>query len=442
MQKSDIWNEIDRLAEMLGEVSDRLWREPELSSEEERSSALFKDILKKNGFIIKSIDGMPTAFIAEFGSGSPVIALLAEYDALPSLSQQVCAEEIPVEEGAPGHGCGHNLLGTALLGAALAGKKLLSETGFSGTIRLYGCPSEELLSGKVIMARKGAFKGCDLALTWHPGSENFSTNGGFLAMDSIKFHFSGKAAHAAAAPQAGRSALDAAELMNVGANYLREHIPDRARIHYSLTGDRYPPNIVPASASVWYYVRAPKRPEVEDITKRLIKVAQGAALMTETEVSIEKVTGCYELNINPVLCRLTEENLIKAPKPEYTQEELEFAAELQNTVGKRPKLMRRDVIPSDSIDITELTGSTDCGDVSYIMPMQFFNAACFPDGLALHTWQSCAAAGSALGKKGMIFAAKVLSGIVFDLVAEPELWREAAEEFKASTPPYVSPLEA
>lgn len=448
-EKIDAINYIDEISDGIRELSLKVWNNPETSGNEKESANLFREVLKSNGFEIKEIPGLDHAFIGEYGSGSPVIAVLGEYDALPGLSQKQDIKHNPVEENAPGHGCGHNLLGAAALGSALAIKKYLEETKKEGTIRFYGCPEEETLVGKVKMIKKGAFDGCDIALSWHPMNANTALREAFLANNSIKFRFHGISAHAAQSPESGRSALDAVELMNVGANYLREHVIDEARIHYTITNAGGAPNIVPKEAESWYYVRAPHRKDVEEITERLIKIAEGAALMTETTMEYEILGGTYELLRNDVLFDLTYKNMVEVELPEYTEEELEFAKEIQKTLdpkmveaetkkfisieGNEEVYIHQGVVEKEKTDSVKLSGSSDSGDVSWIMPMNLFLTATWPLGVPAHSWQATSASGSSLGMKGMLYAAKVFTAIAYDLLNDPSLVEGAKAEFNKKT---------
>lgn len=325
---------------------------------------------------------------------------------------------------------------------AIAIKKFLEESGISGTVRFYGCPEEELLSGKVKMAYYHMFDGCDAAITWHPMSANMVYDQGYLANASAKFYFKGKTSHAAFAPERGRSALDAVELMNVGSNYLREHVIDKTRIHYSTDSGGFAPNIVPDKASAWYFVRAPRMSDVKDTMARIVKIAQGAALMTETEVEVEMGCGCCEFQENNTYADLTYANLIEADGPKYTEEELALAKELQKSVDN--SIMEREqrlyqtydtamsmgVEPRELWKEAALTASSDTGDVSYIMPTNLFCTACWPVGCSPHTWQSTASSGSSLGEKGALYAAKVLAGIAYDLFTKPDAMVAIKKEFK------------
>ena len=458
MKKAELIRYLGDIGDEINQVNLEIWNHPELSGEEAKSAELYRNVLQKYGFAIKEVGPeMPHAFYAEYGSGSPVIAVLGEYDALPGLSQTVDTKPNPAVKHGPGHGCGHNLLGAAALGASLAIKKYLEETGKQGTIRFYGCPEEEFLIGKVKMIKAGAFAGCDLALSWHPMNVNAALERAYLANNSIKFKFHGISAHAAQSPESGRSALDAVELMNVGANYLREHVIDDARINYTITNAGGSPNIIPEEAESWYYIRAPHRKDVESITARLLKIAEGAALMTETRVEHQILGGCYHLLPNQVLHELTYKNMTEIDPPSYTEQELEFARALQESLdpdlvegeihkfmtdtGDKPYI-HQGVLDQEQARSVIVSGSSDSGDVSWIMPMNLFLTAAWPLGVPAHSWQATAASGSTLGTKGMHYAAEILLGIAYDLLNDPALVETAQAEFKERTKnaKYVSPL--
>lgn len=457
MKKLDVLNYLESISDEIKEVSLNIWNNPEISGQEGSSANLYRKKLLESGFVITEVEGMEHAFFAEYGNGSPVIAVQGEYDALPGLSQSLDTEYKPVVENGAGHGCGHNLLGSAALGSVLAIKKYMEETGIKGTVRFYGCPEEETLVGKVKMIKAGAFEGCDLALSWHPMNVNTALNGSFLANNSIKFKFHGISAHAAASPESGRSALDAVELMNVGANYLREHIIDSARIHYTITNAGGAPNIIPKEAESWYFVRAPHRKDVEEITRRLFEIAKGAAMMTETTVDWNILGGCYEMLPNTVLFDLTHKNMLEVGVPEYTDEELKFAKEIQESLD--PKLVEGEVrkfltshdgdmyiyegvLDKEKSASVPLSGSSDSGDVSWIMPMNLFLTATWPLGVPAHSWQATSASGSSMGQKAMLYAAEIFSGMMYDILNDPSIAKEASEEFNMRTKnqKYVSPL--
>ncbi|MGI5838122.1 MAG: M20 family metallopeptidase [bacterium] len=444
------------------ELSDGVWKVPETALKEQASAGLLIDALTAAGFQMETgVAGMPTAFVATYGSGRPVIGILGEYDALPGLSAAAEPIHKPLVPGGPGHGCGHNLLGVAGIGAVLALKEAITAGEIKGTIRYYGCPAEETLTGKVFMVRDGLFDDVDIALTWHPASVNSINLGSDQAMNSAKFKFFGRTAHAAGDPWNGRSALDAVELTNVGANYLREHIIQEGRVHYVITNGGLAPNIVPAEAEVWYYVRAPRRFQVEDIYNRLLKIAEGAAMMTETRFEVEFLTGCYNTLQNNVLCDVVYEKMKTVGAPPFDASDSKFAAEISKTFPDRQKAMSvsrygpevaKQLIDKPLCDIiippwgqgAVSGGSTDVADVSWVVPTAQFSTACNALGTAGHSWQYAAAAGMGIGHKGMLVAAKVMGLTAAELMRRPELIAQAKEEFcqKTADEPYKSPLPA
>ncbi|MCQ6281336.1 amidohydrolase [Bacillus sp. EB600] len=448
MSKKMLLDWMDSNQAIFTEIAQKIWENPEVAYEEAFASELQMKILKEAGFTIKpNIGGIQTAFIAEYGSGKPIIGILGEFDALPGLSQTVSTKHHEAIPNGPGHGCGHNLLGTAGVEAVIALKNKMESDHISGTIRYYGCPAEEVLSGKTYMARAGAFDDLDCALTWHPGTSNIVFNMSMQAMVSIKFHFKGTTSHAAAAPHAGRSALDAVELMNIGANYMREHVLDGTRIHYVITNGGLAPNIVPDRASVWYYLRAATKEQVEDMLVRIRKIAKGAALMTETEVDSEILAFAYETLPNHVLNEVMFENLKMANSFEYTETEKLFAQELVDTIDptivKMSKnlfgastegLLRTESEFNNQIHGKSSAGSSDVGDVSWITPVAQVMTTCAPTGVQLHSWQATASFGSSIGFKGMHLAAKTMALTAYDLLQNKDnSLNKAKEEFKAST---------
>lgn len=442
MIKQEIYKEIRQLEPLFQDCARTLFEHPETGGNEKFSANYLREILEKEGFTIHNVEKMEHAFYAEYGQGKPVIAILGEYDALPGLSQKVLSSKEAIVEGGPGHGCGHNLLGSAALIGAIAVKRFLEKNKVEGTVRFYGCPEEELLKGKVKMLRLGMFEGCDLALSWHPMDVNCSYEESYLANVSVRFAFHGKTAHAAVAPWQGRSALDAVELMNVGVNYLREHVIDSARIHYSTDSGNVPPNIVPDYASSWYFIRAPHMADVLSILERVQKVAKGAAMMTETKVDIDVEYGCWEMKKSKTMADVCYDNLKEAPAPQFSQEELSFAKEIQKTLdrqtvlnkdrlyGTKKRVMHPIVGDRSFWKDAFMTASTDTGDVSYNMPMSTFSCACWPIGVVPHTWQASACAGSSLGQKGAFYAAHVFAGQAFDFITHPEYVKMAQKEFR------------
>lgn len=452
MSKKEMLDQMKDLEAMCTNVCTDLWNHPETGGNEKRSADLMRELLTKEGFTITNNEHLPHAFCAEYGSGSPVIAVLGEYDALPGLSQKCQITKEPVTAGAPGHGCGHNLLGAGAVTGAIAIRRFLEKEKIPGTIRFYGCPEEELLSGKVKMAYYHMFDGCDMALSWHPMSSNMVCDEGYLASASVKYKFKGRTSHAAFAPERGRSALDAVELTSVGANYLREHVMDKARIHYTTDSGGFAPNIVPDKASAWYFTRAPHISDVKEILRRLGLVAQGAAMMTETEVDIKIEYGCCDMLGEKSFEDLTWENMNEIEPPVYTKEELAFAKSLQDTVDPaikahdqkvyeaKEKVLAEGIVSRDAWEKAPLTASSDTGDVSQIMPMNFFTTACWPVGVGPHTWQSCASAGSTIGQKGAFYAAKVFAGTAYDLFTKPELRAKIREEFDSQNREPYEPM--
>lgn len=451
---------VDENAEDLIKVADAVWDYAELGFQEFKSMGIQADYLESKGFdVTRKAGGIPTAMVAQWGTGEPIIGFLGEYDALSGLSQEAIPIRKPRVQGGPGHGCGHNLLGTASLGAALALRDALLKDGLSATIRYYGCPAEELLAGKVYMAREGLFDDLDVAISWHPGALNSVRLGKGTALNSAKFQFFGKTAHAAGDPHNGRSALDAVELMNVGANYLREHVIKEASIHYVITSGGGQPNVVPDFAEVWYFVRAPRRDQVDHIYERLIDVARGAALMTGTTFAIDFLTGCYEVLINQALADVMWDCLQKVGPPEFDEHDLEFARKLTETfdksavdeMKKSPQFEELSELKDQILNDTLVPprgkgrsggGSTDIGDVSWIVPTVQMSAACSPIGTPGHSWQNCASSGSSIGHKGMLVAAKTMALCGLELIRNPELLDNAWEEFRKETKesPYKCPF--
>jgi len=442
------------LIELAGEI----WQHPELGVQETRAASWIAQQLQQAGFAITwGVGQMPTAFVASWGEGRPIIGLLGEYDALPSLSQKVSPTQDPIQEGAPGHGCGHNLLGVGALGAALAAKEAMEKARVSGTIRYYGCPAEETLVGKVFMARDGVFDDLDAALTWHPGYTNSLWAATSTAMNSFKVNFHGLASHAGGSPEAGRSALDGVQLMDVGVNYMREHVIQEARVHCVITEGGRAPNVVPPYAQVWYYVRAPNRSQVESIYAWMLDIAQGAALMSGTRHDIDFLTGCYNTLNNDVIGELLMEKMKIVGAPQFSEEEKTLARQLQATFPagsiekalKHYKMTRDEVgdplcekviAPYDKGEV--MGGSTDVGDVSYITPTAQITTCCEALGTPGHSWQNVVTSGSSIGYKGMMVAAKTLTLTALALATRPDLIQAARQEFERKTAgqPYVSPL--
>ncbi|MCD8021539.1 MAG: amidohydrolase [Lachnospiraceae bacterium] len=452
MIKQDVYDEVLRLEPLCRKTARWLWKHPELSRCEKESANYMRKLLLKEGFTIVNSQRLPHAFYAEYGKGSPVIAVLGEYDALPELSQDAVPERCPTEAGAPGHGCGHNLLGAAAATGAIAIRRILEKSDIPGTIRFYGCPQEELLDGKVYMIKEGMFDGCDAALSWHPMDATMTHDRAYLASTTMKFYFRGISSHAAFAPERGRSALDAVELMSVGCNYLREHVVDKTRIHYTTDSGGFAPNIVPDKASAWYYVRAPYISDVKDTATRVEHVAEGAAMMTDTTVKVEHGSCCCEFKENNAFADLTYANLIEADGPKFTAEEIKFAEALQKTIADGIVADSRKAYGMDNASVfmgvgnrelcekNMMTASSDTGDVSYYIPTGLFTVACWPIGCAPHTWQATASAGSTLGEKGSVYAAKVIAGTAWDLLTQPEALNKIVKEFASRNDGTYQPL--
>ncbi|MBE6011521.1 amidohydrolase [Anaeropeptidivorans aminofermentans] len=429
---------IENSRETLEQASIKIWENPEGPFKEFEACKITAEILKNAGFNVEvGAAGIPTAIKATYGEGHPVIGFLGEYDALPGMSQKLCTEKESAGQSY-GHGCGHNLLGTAHVGAVIGMKEEMEQKNLKGTIIFFGCPAEEILVGKGYMAREGAFDDIDLCIHFHPNRLNAVNVGTMNGLNTAKFHFRGKTAHAGGDPHNGRSALDAVEIMNVGANYLREHVTTDVRIHYVITHGGTAPNIVPDYACVWYYVRAPKREVVEDTYKRLIKVAEGAAHMTETKLEVEYLGGCYNTLNNKVLAEVINEALNEAPRDSYTEEEKKFAGELNKATPEvKESLVRKNNIPAD-MEICDMVlpiqnvdgfGSTDVGDVQHIVPGIMFGTACYGLGAAGHSWQITASSGHSIGRKGMIYASRVMAIAGLKILEDPSIYERAKKEF-------------
>lgn len=459
-----ILNHINGADEHMGYIAKEIWDHPEIALTESFASNMLAKELEGEGFSIEwGAGGMPTAFIATWGSGSPIIGYLGEYDALPGLSQDLNTAKTPLVNGGPGHGCGHNLFGTACMGSAIGLKKAMEAENIPGTIRFYGCPAEETLVGKTFMARDGVFDDLDAAISWHPGSTNIVWNGSSLAMNSFKVNFHGVASHAGVDPENGRSALDGVMLMDVGVNYLREHIIQEARIHSVVTSGGQAPNVVPAYAQVWYYVRAPHRHQVEEIYGRILDIAKGAALMSGTTHDIEFITGCYDLLPNDTMSQLLHDCMVESNTMTFTPQEKAYAKELQATFapgmleadfGRMKRSAKlpldddriNDPLWPDVIQHTEnpptMGGSTEVGDVSWITPTGQVTTTCWPLGTPGHSWQIVASVGSGIGKQGMMLASKGMALAGLDLMTNPDLLAQVKVEFenKKNGREYVTPI--
>ena len=459
---------IDESAGIFTGVSDAVWAKPELSLKEFESAKLYCDTLRKYGFeVTEGLAGVATAFCGRYGSGRPVIGILGEFDALSGLSQAAgCSEHKPLVEGAPGHGCGHNMLGAGALGAAFAVKDYLEKSGHSGTVIFYGCPGEEGGAGKAFMAREGMWRELDCALTWHPSDVNEVVTGTNNSSIQVLYKFHGVSAHAAGDPENGRSALDAVELMNTGVQYLREHMTSDCRVHYAITdAGGVSPNVVQSEASVLYMVRANKVRDSVKLLARVDKIAQGAALMTETSFDRQFIDGTAELVPNYTLEELLYRIFNEVGLPEYTAGERQLAEALRKTydVPVAPGIAAG--FDADiAADVAERTnglsdalcgfimpeyhsagfvaGSTDVGDVSWQTPAAQVHCVTFPFGAAGHSWQNVSSGGTSLGHKGLINAAKIIACAAIELMNDPETLQKARDEFSRRTKSgYVCPIE-
>ena len=459
---------IDENAGIFTGVSDAVWAKPELSLKEFESAKLYCDTLRKYGFeVTEGLAGVATAFCGRYGSGRPVIGILGEFDALSGLSQAAgCAEHSPLVEGAPGHGCGHNMLGAGALGAAFAVKDYLEKSGKPGTVIFYGCPGEEGGAGKAFMAREGMWRELDCALTWHPSDVNEVVTGTNNSSIQVLYKFHGVSAHAAGDPENGRSALDAVELMNTGVQYLREHMTSDCRVHYAIIdAGGVSPNVVQSEASVLYLVRANKVLDSVKLLARVDKIAQGAALMTETSFDRQFIDGTAELVPNYTLEELLYRIFNEVGLPEYSAEEKTLAEALRKTydVTTAPGIAAG--FDADiAADVAERTnglsdalcgfimpeyhsagfvaGSTDVGDVSWQTPAAQVHCVTFPFGAAGHSWQNVSSGGTSLGHKGLINAAKIIACAAIELMNDPETLQKARDEFARRTKSgYVCPIE-
>lgn len=458
---------IERKKELILSVSDRIFDSPETIYMEHVSSAILADALEREGFLVeRNIAGIQTAFTARFGSGKPVIGMLAEYDAVSGLSQVSGAfEREPIQEGGPGHGCGHNLLAGGAFAAAIAIKNYLERSDRQGTIILFGCPAEEGGSGKVFLARDGVFDGLDCALTWHPGDFNGVAYDSSLANILASFRFIGVASHAALSPHLGRSALDAVELMNIGVQFLREHILPDARVHYAITdpGGRSP-NVVQPLAEVLYQIRAPRIDQVREIYARVCNIASGAALMSGTNVEVNFRKACSDIVLNRTLALVLQKNLEYADLPTYSAEEIESATRIRHTIKDYDDSLERysqrldqpgreyiathhgkpindfvtPLLPTQSI----MSASSDVGDVSRICPTAQISACTMAAYTNYHSWQLVAQGKSSIAHKGMLFAGNVLALAAIDLIENPSLIEKARAELldRLEGHPYVCPI--
>lgn len=434
--QGDVLRYLDGLRPELVAANQDIWTYAEIGLEEFRSAARLIKMLKKEGFKVREgVSNMATAFVAEYGSGKPVIGLLAEYDALAELSQDSTGQRKPLLGQANGHGCGHCALGTAAVGAAMAVKQAIDKHKLTGTVRLYGTPAEENADGKVYMTLDGQFKDLDACLHWHPSTRNQVRYASSKAMISAKFTFHGLAAHASGGPEKGRSALDGVELMNVGANYMREHVKETNRMHYVITKGGGQPNVVPSLAQVWYYVRGNVYEDAEAQFDWLREIADGAAKMSRTKVTMTVESDCHEVIPNYPLSKVIQRNFQLVGPPRFDKADLDLARQLQNPLRADFGLKETKPLNDTLEELKEKPhapseGSTDVGDVSWHIPTSGMNVVCFAAGSPGHSWQNTAAIGSPIGHKGLLVAAKVLALSAVELLRNPKEVEEAKKDFQ------------
>ncbi|MFN3840931.1 MAG: amidohydrolase [Cyclobacteriaceae bacterium] len=429
--KKAVTQSVDSQAPAMIETSNKIWAYAETAFQENQSAKLLADYAEANGFTVeRGVADIPTAFVATYGSGKPVIGILGEFDALPGLSQKAVPVKDPLEEGKPGHGCGHNLFGTASLGAAVAVKQLIEQGKLKGTIKFFGTPAEEKFFGKLWMIRAGLFNGVDVVLDWHPGAETKAAVQTGLALVDFIVEFNGQAAHASADPWNGRSASDALELYTTGINYYREHIRPSTRIHYHIQDGGQVVNVVPDYARVWVRVRDTKRETMNEVYQRVMKMAEGAAIMANVDYKISLVSGIYEVLVNRTGAELIQKNLEYLGPITYNDTEVAFAKKIQEATGKPQVGLHSKVEPLEATDPNAGGGSTDVGDVSWVVPTIRLSAATAPIGTPWHSWAVVACGGMSIGHKGMLHASKTLALTMVDLFEDPKKVEAVKAEFK------------
>jgi aminobenzoyl-glutamate utilization protein B len=429
--QEEVLKKLDEKTAFYTDVSQQIWNYAELGYLEEKSSGLLQKTLSDAGFTVKAgVADIPTAFVAEYGSGKPVIGIMAEFDALPGVSQKAVPFRDPVVEGGAGHACGHHLFGTASVAAGITAMEWMKENNIQGTIRVYGTPAEEGGGGKVYMAKAGIMDDVDAMLHWHPSSSNNAGANSSLANISTKFRFYGEASHAAAAPDRGRSALDGVEAMNFMVNLMREHVPQETRMHYVITRGGEAPNVVPAFAESYHYVRHPDAMKVKEIFAKLVDAAEGAAQGTQTTMEYEIINGVYNLLPNETLASVMHKNLEKVGGIQYNPEETKFAEDIIKTYPPGVIVSPEDANKIAPFEVNEKGsgGSTDVGDVSWLVPTAGLGTATWVPGTSAHTWQAVAAGGTSIGKKGMMVAAKTLTLTVMDIFKDPSIAEKAKVE--------------
>jgi aminobenzoyl-glutamate utilization protein B len=433
--KKEALASIDGNRDVMTETARHIWEFAETALMEYKSSRELSAFIEARGFNVqRGVAGLPTAFVATYGSGKPVIGILGEFDALPGLSQKPgLPRKEAVAEGEPGHGCGHNLFGVASAAAAVAVKDIMARHNLRGTIKFFGCPAEETVVGKVYMAKEGLFNDLDICLDWHPDSENEVSLDTSNALNNFEVTFTGKTAHAAGDPWDGRSALDAVELMDVGVNFLREHVRPTVRIHYVIPEAGKAPNVVPDHARVWYFVRGKDRAEVDEVYERVLKIAEGASLMSGTTHEVYLITGVYNKLVNHEVAGLLHRNLEFVGAPQFTEPEHAFAREIQKYLGKKEDGMAVKIKPLEEPKGYSGGGSTDVADVSWIVPTASLGTACWPLESPGHSWAVATCSGSSTGFKGMLVAAKTIAASGIEALQNPGIIEKARAEFTEKT---------
>ena len=436
--KADVLDMVESRKAKLIEVSDALWDYAEIALDEYKSSKLLADSIEKEGFNVdRGVADLPTAFVATYGSGKPVIGILAEYDALPGLSQESLPYQRALTEGAAGHGCGHNLFGAGSLGAALVIKDLMEEGRIAGTIKFFGCPAEEDVGGKLYMAREGLFDDLDACLAWHPSYETKVDVRGNQAIDDLEIEFFGKASHAAFDPWQGRSALDALEMATFGVNLLREHVKPTVRLHYVIVQGGKVPNVTPDYAKLWLWVRDSHRKGVKEVVNRIEKIVAGAALATETTSKIINQGSYHEMLVNLAGSRIMQENLESIGCPKYTDEEMAFALQLQRETETEEKGIFCEIAPLENPLKDPEGGSTDVAEVSWITPTVHVSVTCTPYGIPWHSWAVVSSCKNSIGYKGLLLASKLIATTALDFLFHPEVLDEMKIEFKKKRGDYI-----
>jgi aminobenzoyl-glutamate utilization protein B len=429
--KKSVIQSVDNHANDLIGISDKIWAAEETAFNEIQSSKFLADYAEANGFKVeRGVAEMPTAFVATYGSGSPVIGILGEFDALPGLSQNKVPTKNPLHDGKPGHGCGHNLFGTASLGAAISIKEMIEQGKLKGTIKFFGTPAEEKFFGKLWMVRAGLFNGVDVVMDWHPGAETRAAVQTGLALVDFTVEFKGQAAHASADPWNGRSSSDALELYTTGINYLREHIKPSVRIHYHIQDGGQVVNVVPDYSRLWVRVRDTKREGMEEVYERVKKMAEGAAIMANVDYKISLVSGVYEVLVNRTGGDLITKNLGLLGPMTYSDDEVAFAKKIQESTGKPQVGLHTKVEPLEETDPNAGGGSTDVGDVSWVVPTIRLSVATAPIGTPWHSWAVVACGGMSIGHKGLLHASKTLAMTMVDLYEDPKKVEAVKAEYK------------